>query len=298
RAGMCDAVVIDTWQSFSPCHDENDAAGMVAALSPLHHIMDAGAAVLLIHHTRKGDGNEGQASRGSGALTGFVDIIVEFRRFDRERQEDRRRVLKSYSRFDETPAEVVIELQDGGYRLVGTKGDANREDRVEVIQESLSESLATVEELRERWPEGGVAKPSKRTLQADLNAGADDGLWDRSGKGVKGSPFKYRRFDSRKPTPLEGESNRNAAERANGDNPAVNGVVPKSDGTTDSGAIRVGIGPGSICRACGHDDWWRFKDAKGWTCGQCHPPSGEREVSRERGRGEQVAFDKYPAYDG
>ena len=48
--GEYDLVIIDTWAAVNPCPDENDAAGMMAALSPLHSIADAGAAILLAHH--------------------------------------------------------------------------------------------------------------------------------------------------------------------------------------------------------------------------------------------------------
>ena len=124
--GEYDLVIIDTWQTVSPCPDENDAADMMAALTPLHFIAEAGAAVLLAHHPRKGDASEGQSSRGSGALPGFVDTIIELRRFNAQEAEDRRRKLGGLSRFEETPAEVVIELTDDGYKLVGSTGDANR----------------------------------------------------------------------------------------------------------------------------------------------------------------------------
>ncbi|MCP3906012.1 MAG: AAA family ATPase [Planctomycetes bacterium] len=203
RNGNTALVVFDTWQSMSPSEDENDAAKMMAALTPLHRITEAGSAVLLIHHPRKGDGQEGTASRGTGALPGFVDIIVELRRFDRERPDDTRRVLRGLSRFDETPAEVVIELREDGYHTVGSKADASRRDRMETISAILADAddPVTVEGVREVWPEGGVPKPGKRTLAGDLATGHVDGRWGRDGKGARGSPFRY--FDSRKPPPLE-----------------------------------------------------------------------------------------------
>lgn len=197
-----DLVIIDTWASVNPCPDENDAAGMMAALSPLHGIVDAGAAVLLAHHPRKGDATEGQASRGSGALPGFVDTIIELRRFNAHEAHDRRRKLRGYGRFEETQSEVVIELTDADYKLVGTTGDAHRDDRQRVIGEILTDSeWRTVDDVREQWPDRTVPRPAKRTLQMDLNHGVDAGRWHRDGKGAKGDPYKYK-FDSRSPQPL------------------------------------------------------------------------------------------------
>jgi hypothetical protein len=188
-------VVFDTFASVNPASDENDAAGMMAALMPLHRLAEAGAAVLLLHHPRKGDGTEGQASRGSGALPGFVDVIVEFRRYDPAQRDDRRRVLEAFSRFDETPTEEVIELTDDGYAGVGQKSDAKRGDRSIVIREILDAHPdgLTTKDLRDKWPQDGIPKPGESTLAADLEAG-NGTSWDRQGKGTKGDPYVWIRF--------------------------------------------------------------------------------------------------------
>ena len=177
----------------------------MAALSPLSRLSEAGAAILLAHHPRKGDATQGQASRGSGALTGWVDTIVELRRFSPSDNRDRRRVLQAYGRFDETPDHVVIELTDDGYTCVGTAGDAKQSDRFEVIAEILDSDWRTREDIRARWPVGTIPKPGKSTLRTDLNAGFESGKWERQGEGRKGDPFTYR-FVSRTPTPLGGRN--------------------------------------------------------------------------------------------
>ena len=121
------------------------------ALSPemFDAITEAGAGILLIAHPRKGDGTEAQATRGSGALPGFVDVIIEMRRFDAGRREDTRRVLTTYSRYEETPVEKVLEYTPKlGYRAVGTKSDAKGSDRLAVAIELLGEPPGrTVEEI-------------------------------------------------------------------------------------------------------------------------------------------------------
>lgn len=187
-----DLVVIDTWAALNPCPDENDAADMMATLTPLHAIAECGAAILLVHHPRKGDASEGQASRGSGVLPGFVDTIIELRRFNAQEADDRRRKLRGHSRFDETPAEVVIELTDDGYKLVGSTGDANRADRQKVIQEVLADGTwRTADEILSQWLDGMAPKPAKRTLQLDLNHGHAKGQWQCEGKGTKGDKYRY-----------------------------------------------------------------------------------------------------------
>jgi hypothetical protein len=194
-----DVVVIDPWQSISPVWDENDAAQTMRALTPFYKITESGAAVLLMHHPRKGDANQGQASRGSGALPGFVDIICELRRFNPEQADDTRRVLKGLARFDETLPETVIELRDDGYHVVGSKADAKQLDRIPVIEKILVDSKAelTSEDVFHAWPEHKIPRPSKRSVQLDLNYGFSENRWNRSGEGKKGDPFRYSKCDSR-----------------------------------------------------------------------------------------------------
>jgi len=192
-------VVLDTIAGLLPIDNENDAAQVQTALLPLHRITEAGAAVRLVHHPKKGDAGEGQAARGSGALPGFVDVILELRRYAPADREDRRRTLTAYSRFDETPPEVVIELTGDGYRLVGGKADAKRTDRMDAIGELLPGTAPglTAEEILKAWPDGdGIPKSGIRTLRGDLKAGADSGRWIVSGRGSKGDPLRYWVCDS------------------------------------------------------------------------------------------------------
>lgn len=188
-------VVLDTLARLSPVDDENDAAKVQAALSPLHKLTETGVAVQLVHHPKKGDAAEGQAARGSGALPGFVDIIIEMRRTVGSDRRCRQRTLTSYSRFDETPEELVIELDQAGttYAVVGTKADADRLARQTAIRGILPTVDAgsfTVDEVLSHWPEGSK-KPSRTRLSDILSKGLNDSLWKRMGSGTKGDPHRY-----------------------------------------------------------------------------------------------------------
>ena len=181
-------VVFDTLAAVSPIEDENDAAQMYRVLLPLHRITEAGAAVLLTHHPRKGDGSEGRASRGSGALTGFVDIIVELRRLGGS--QPRQRELRTYSRFDESPAAVIIELTDEGYISCGTKDDASATVRRKQIQRMLVNCPGGIdpESIHEKWPNDGIPKPGIRTIRRDLKEMKGVA---RTSSGVKGDPHRF-----------------------------------------------------------------------------------------------------------
>ncbi len=82
---------------------------MVSALAPFVALAEAGLAVWLLHHPAKGEPPLGQAARGSGALLASVDIFLEMRH-PGGNPFTRRRKLFGWSRHEETPRELLIEL--------------------------------------------------------------------------------------------------------------------------------------------------------------------------------------------
>ena len=88
-----DLVVIDPLASFLPGRSENDADAMLTALLPLQRLTAAGLAVLVLHHPRKRASADGQAARGSGALSGYVDVLIEMHWYEQAADNDRRRRL-------------------------------------------------------------------------------------------------------------------------------------------------------------------------------------------------------------
>ena len=132
-------VVIDTLTTFWPIDNENDSAQVIKALVPLYSFTESNIAVLLVHHFRKGGGTEAQASRGSGALPGFVDNIIEFTRSDEGYLN--RRTLKTYGRFDTVIEPIVIEFQtDGKYKTLGEPWVVSKVARVERVVKYFNET--------------------------------------------------------------------------------------------------------------------------------------------------------------
>ena len=127
---------------------------------------------------------------------------------------------------------MVIELADDGYKLVGSTGDASRDDRRKVIGDILADGdLRTANEVHTQWTED-IPKPSKRTIQQDLNHGYDLGWWQREGKGVRGDQYRYR-FDSRTVPPLSAriESNSPAGGPGSGLSENFDNLLPKHSGS-------------------------------------------------------------------
>jgi hypothetical protein len=183
-------LVLDTLSRFWPVLNENDAAEVNRAAAPLRALTQK-SAVLLNHHIRKGDGQQATASRGSGALPAFADILLEMRRYDASTPACHKRVLTGYGRYPDFPEELVIELDDQGYRAVGDKQQVKANQIAETIAAILPREQpgATYEELVEQWTDDQV--PRKATILKQLNAGSMNGAWQRTGEGKRGSPFQY-----------------------------------------------------------------------------------------------------------
>jgi hypothetical protein len=182
--------VIDPLASFLPGSSENNAAMMLAALAPLQRLTAAGVAVLLLHHPRKADGEP----RGSGALPGFADVIMEMTGPYRGQPESRRRSLLAASRFAETSAERRIELSADGttYTLTAAADAESFAGGWPVLRMVLEDARhkLTRREVKAQWPEDHPA-PGLTSLWEWLEAAVEAGLAVRSGTGRRRDPFRY-----------------------------------------------------------------------------------------------------------
>ncbi|MFL5338743.1 MAG: AAA family ATPase [Gemmataceae bacterium] len=187
-------VVIDPLATFLPGQDENGAGTMLAALLPLQALTHRGAAVLLLHHPRKQESEPGHAARGSGALAGHADILLELRSYPRAGEADRRRRLCGLSRFAQTPRQVVLELNAEGndYACLGEVTDEAFEANWEVLLTVLAgaDEKLSRGEILERWPVVEV-RPNEATLWRWLERAVADGRVQRCGNGYRGRPFQY-----------------------------------------------------------------------------------------------------------
>ncbi len=184
-------VVLDALPNLWPVRKENEAGEVLQGLRPLVAVLEAGAAVLLVRHPRKSDGEEATAGRGSGAIAGFCDIIIEFRRYRPEDREDARRLFSVYSR--EEPFEVVADFDGRSYIALGAQADVRRGDRLEALLSVLPHEPPglTAEEVRERWPV--QPRPAPNTIRDDLLYLLGQGRVVRTGEGRKGDPHRWHR---------------------------------------------------------------------------------------------------------
>jgi hypothetical protein len=188
-------LVIDSlafWAAFEP-EREKDAGAAQAAIDALDQATRAGLAVLLIHHQRKAPGEYGTALRGSGALAGAVDIVIEYERLGEDAPRSQRRFV-TFSRWPQTPDVLVIDYRrsDGTWRVVG-EAEGRAESEGLGLRERLLSAVpieppgATETELAELVGLDG------RKVGGPLRALVDGEEIERRGKGVKGSPYTYAR---------------------------------------------------------------------------------------------------------
>lgn len=188
-------VFFDPLTTLWPVEKENEAGPVADALMPLSQLTEK-AGVVLSHHFRKSDGSEATGARGSGALPGFVDTILEMRRYAPQDRKDRRRVISGYGRFEETPDELVIELTESGYISHGDKQEVKRLDISEVIARVLPPDApgwtwqAVKEALDRELGDHGPGPTSTKLLEI-LNEGACESRWYRAGEGVRNDPFRF-----------------------------------------------------------------------------------------------------------
>jgi hypothetical protein len=165
---------------------------MVDALAPFVTLAEAGLAVGLWHHPAKGEPPLGQAARGSGALLAAVDIFLEMRH-PGGNPFTRRRKLFGWSRYEETPRQMLIELSADGTRYERL-ADASEDFHAawDTVCRVLSTSALplTRQQLRAGWPDD-LPKPNETTLWRWLDRAVELGLVERRGKGTKKEPYRY-----------------------------------------------------------------------------------------------------------
>jgi hypothetical protein len=192
--GPPDLFVVDTLASFLPARTENVAACVLDMFEPLRQLLLAGTSVLMLHHPRKGQSSEGQAARGSGALAGRADIVMEMSCLGRAAEPDRRRKILGFSRQAETPRGLLIELTADGADYVN-RGDIAIDEFKSgwdvlfgVLDEA--ETKMTRKEILQLWPDDHP-KPEPVTLWRWLDRAVADGHVLCAGRGRRNDPFVF-----------------------------------------------------------------------------------------------------------
>jgi hypothetical protein len=189
-----DLIVIDSLAQFLPGHCENSAGALLECLTPLQRLATAGMSVCLSHHPHKGKTVAGQAARGSGALCSFVDILIEMGYHTHPDDLDRRRRLLAFSRYDQTPRHLLMELTADGrdYALLQSGWEAAVGESWQAVLATLStaHTKLTRQEILDNWS-GDFDKPDATTLWRWLSRAVSLGQVRHQGTGRANDPFRY-----------------------------------------------------------------------------------------------------------
>jgi len=120
---------------------ENDAGAINLAMQPVLDAARDGVAVVLAVHSRKSGGDDGDSIRGSGAIAGAADIILELQRGKAPTE----RILKALSRYPSTPSELVFDYEQAtGTWRVASGGRPGRNVATPIRDDALMEQVSEI----------------------------------------------------------------------------------------------------------------------------------------------------------
>ena len=205
QAVSAQVLVVDTFGQWTGIRgdSENDAGRMLEAVKPLQLALGHELGIWFTRHSKKGEAALGESGRGSSALSGAVDIIVDIRRL--EGQGPRNRRLLSYmGRFSNFPDELVVELDvNGRYQVLGDQADTSRNDINDAILDALRQcpddtgfdTQQLVDALK------ATGHPTNYfAVRTALKPLVASGEVVQLGTGKRGDPYRYRlRYDGDPP---------------------------------------------------------------------------------------------------
>lgn len=180
-------IVIDCLTRFWDVENENDPVEVAREMAPLLNLArQSNAGIILIHHNTKMPSSEGRDIRGSGDILAAVDLgIVMKRRGDENKTQ---RTIQTFSRYSESPSDIVISLENGLYELIGDVDKVKLSDQKEKVLSALSATeYKTAKEVKES------AELPGGTVRTVLEKLAKEETIERNGDGVKGNPYTYRK---------------------------------------------------------------------------------------------------------
>lgn len=171
---------------------ENNAGAAQAAMEPLEAAAAAGLAVIMGRHSRKAGGEPQEAGRGSSAWSGVSDIVIQLTKPGASHPPTVRKV-SSVSRFEETPDEILIQLTDRGYQLLGSEGAVAFAEAETLLRRALADAggeMPQADLLRVRDDQD---KPvGEGTARRVLEAWQQLHKAERIGQGGRRDPLRWR----------------------------------------------------------------------------------------------------------
>jgi len=167
REARPDIAILDTVRAFCDIPDENDAAVVSRGLAPFITVArNVRCALVFIHHARKSD----STYAGSHAFAGAADVLVTLKRVENHPTQ---RELTALSRFDETPANLLLQLDGEEYKVLGNALVHQIRDVATRVSELLTTTPRTTREL---WQALEDPRPHHETVRRALWLLLEEGL--------------------------------------------------------------------------------------------------------------------------
>ena len=141
-----DVIVLDTLSVVAGLDEEDHSGKAAGVMHEIRRLANAGFAVLILRHSRKSGGDVGDAGRGSSAISGYCDILLQIEPFKGDEDTTNLRILRCRSRMSASIEPLTLELdkQTERYKLIGTV--QSKEERLQgVILAALRDLGATSE---------------------------------------------------------------------------------------------------------------------------------------------------------
>jgi DNA polymerase-1 len=156
-----DVIVLDTLSVIAGLDEEDHSGQAAKVMHQVRRLAVAGFAVLILRHSRKTGGEVGDAGRGSSAISGYVDILLQIEPLRADDESGNVRVLKSRSRLGVyEPLVLEFDKETERYRAIGPL-QTSQERLDDAVLKALADLDATSEE-RAKTSLEVTAKSGKR----------------------------------------------------------------------------------------------------------------------------------------
>lgn len=178
-------LIVDTFGKLSGLKDkdENYSGPVMAALDPLLVLASAlKVGVLITRHEKSAGGEITESGRGSTALSGEMDQVLQLKRVGGLAHESER-WLNALGRFEATPDHLKIRLEDGRYRTVEKDEAAEMAGRAVLKILQPGDPRAVVDMLPELSEQGHSAKAVYAAINRFTLSGELSEVWGQGKHG-------------------------------------------------------------------------------------------------------------------
>jgi hypothetical protein len=127
---LVDVIILDTLSIIAGLDEEDHSGKAAAAMAEVRRLTTAGHAVVILRHSRKSGGELGDAGRGSSAISGYCDILLQIEPFKGDEDSTNLRQLRSRGRGIGVVPPLILEFDAENQRYSASGEIQTREERL------------------------------------------------------------------------------------------------------------------------------------------------------------------------